>query len=439
MKRFATALLVLLLIAAGQSLAGTKWQFVKTFVPPGIKTGGNGWHGIAVAKDGRVWATPYGATDSVYDAVNHRTVAVHCLYIFSASGTLVDTIKVLKVGATYATLTNNTRGLGSDYQGNILYSAFDLLYSINSATKAEIHKIQPQVGGYQTQAATDSLGEVFSGLVLDGTGPLRIYDNTWTYSGNVWDTSRGYSRCVAVNGTGNDVYFAGYTNNAIFHFHSDNGSIGPYVVADTILKGFACESMAWNPKTHYLWASAGNDANPVNAYPGVTTNWQKQTWYAYNTVTKKVVDSLKWTNVPGGHELTNDGARPRGIAFSPGGDTAYVACFNVDSAGVEMFANVVTSIEPVNNVVPSSYALSQNFPNPFNPSTEIQFTIAKAGFTTLRVFDILGRNVATLVNENVNPGTFRVKFDGTNLASGTYIYTLTSGSARITKKFMLMK
>jgi hypothetical protein len=132
MKRFATALLVLLLIAAGQSLAGTKWQFVKTFVPPGIKTGGNGWHGIAVAKDGRVWATPYGATDSVYDAVNHRTVAVHCLYIFSASGTLVDTIKVLKVGATYDTLTNNTRGLGSDYQGNILYSAFDLLYSINS-------------------------------------------------------------------------------------------------------------------------------------------------------------------------------------------------------------------------------------------------------------------------------------------------------------------
>jgi len=111
----------------------------------------------------------------------------------------VDTIKVLKVGATYDTLTNNTRGLGSDYQGNILYSAFDLLYSINSATKAEIHKIQPQVGGYQTQAATDSLGEVFSGLVLDGTGPLRIYDNTWTYSGNVWDTSRGYSRCVAVN------------------------------------------------------------------------------------------------------------------------------------------------------------------------------------------------------------------------------------------------
>jgi len=439
MKRFATALLVLLVMAAGQSPAGQKWQFIKTFVPPGIKTGGNGWHGIAVAKDGRVWATPYSATDSVYDAINHRSVAVHCLYIFSPTGTLVDTIKVIKVGATYDTLTNNTRGLGTDYQGNILFSAFDLLYNINSATKAEIHKIQPQVGGYLTQCATDSLGEVFAGLVLDGTGPLRIFDNTWTYSGNVWDTSRGFSRCVAVNGTGNDVYFAGYTNNSIYHFHSANGSIGPYVLADTILKGMECQSMAWNPKTHYLWVDAGCDLNAPNQYPGVTTNWQKQTWYAYNTVTKQVVDSLTWSKVPGGHELVNDGARPRGIAFSVSGDTAYVACFNVDSAGVEMFAHVTTSIEPVPGIVSANYTLSQNYPNPFNPSTEIRFNVPKAGFTTLKVYDILGRTVATLVNENMNPGTFTVTLDGTNLASGTYIYTLTSGDARITKKMMLLK
>jgi hypothetical protein len=104
-----------------------------------------------------------------------------------------------------------------------------------------------------------------------------------------------------------------------------------------------------------------------------------------------------------------------------------------------MFANLVTSIEPVNSIVPASYSLAQNFPNPFNPATEIQFTVPKAGLTTLRVFDILGREVATLVNENMNPGTFKVRLDGANLASGTYIYTLTSGEARITKKMMLLK
>jgi DNA-binding beta-propeller fold protein YncE len=312
------------------------------------------------------------------------------------------------------------------------------VYGLNSATKAELHKIQPQAGATGIQAATDSLGELFTGLVIDGTGPIRIFDNTWTYQGNVWDTSRGFSRCLAVNGTGNDVYFAGYTNNAIYHFHSANGSIGPYVLADTALKGMECESMAWNPKTHYLWVSAGNDANAPNQYPGVTTHWQKQTWYAYNTVTKQVVDSLTWKPVTG-HEIAGDGARPRGIAFSPGGDTAYVACFNLDSAGVQMFTNVVTSIEPISDVVPANYTLAQNFPNPFNPSTEIQFTVPKAGFTTLKVYDILGRTVATLVNEDMNPGTFKVTLDGKNLSSGTYIYTLQAGDARITKKMMLLK
>jgi hypothetical protein len=444
MKRYATALLAVLVLALGQGLAGTKWTFLKAIDPPGIKPGGNGYHGVAVAKDGRVWAIPYGVTDSVHDAINNRTVKVRCIYIYSAGGTLVDTIKTINMGTHRDTLVNSSRGINNDNNGNILYSSFATVYQINSATKAGMHSVvqQPDKGdGSNTacQAAADSLGEVFVSPVIDGYGPLRIFDQNLVYQGNVWDTSRGYSRCTAVNGTGNDVYFAGYTNNAIFHFHSANGSIGPYVLADTILKGMECESMAWNPKTHYLWVSAGNDANPPNQWPGLTTNYQKQTWYAYNTLTKKVVDSLTWKNVPGGHELPGDGARPRGIAFSPGGDTAYVACFNVDSACVQMFANLVTSIEPVNSIVPASYSLAQNFPNPFNPATEIQFTVPKAGLTTLRVFDILGREVATLVNENMNPGTFKVRLDGANLASGTYIYTLTSGEARITKKMMLLK
>ncbi|HTY57777.1 MAG TPA: hypothetical protein VMF59_03130, partial [Bacteroidota bacterium] len=74
MKRYATALLALLVLALGQGLAGTKWQFIKAIDSPGIKPGGNGYHGVAVAKDGRVWAIPYGVTDSVYDAINHRTI-----------------------------------------------------------------------------------------------------------------------------------------------------------------------------------------------------------------------------------------------------------------------------------------------------------------------------------------------------------------------------
>ena len=134
--------------------------------------------------------------------------------------------------------------------------------------------------------------------------------------------------------------------------------------------------------------------------------------------------------------------RPRAIAFSKSGDTAWAGTFGLVGHGnpsLRMYRRIPTGIGVVNNDIPSGYALQQNFPNPFNPTTEIEFKVAKAGLTTLRVYDIVGREVSTLVNQNMNPGTFRVKLDATNLATGTYIYTLSSGDARITKKMMLLK
>jgi len=153
------------------------------------------------------------------------------------------------------------------------------------------------------------------------------------------------------------------------------------------------------PKTHYLWASAGNDANPVNAYPGVTTNWQKQTWYAYNTVHEEVAADRPC----GGHELTNDGARPRGIAFQPGRRHG-VCCVLQRRLGWRRDVRQCRDEHRAGQQRRSVQlrALTE-FPEPVQPFDEIQFTIAKAASTTLRVFDILGRNVATLVNENVNP------------------------------------
>ena len=104
-----------------------------------------------------------------------------------------------------------------------------------------------------------------------------------------------------------------------------------------------------------------------------------------------------------------------------------------------MFRNVTTSVEQLASGVPDGYALSQNYPNPFNPSTEIVFALPKAGFTTVKVFDMLGKEVATLVEENLGVGTFKTMLDGSRLSSGTYVYSLTSGGTRISKKMMLLK
>jgi hypothetical protein len=92
-----------------------------------------------------------------------------------------------------------------------------------------------------------------------------------------------------------------------------------------------------------------------------------------------------------------------------------------------------------NNQVPNSYTLDQNYPNPFNPTTKITFALPKAGNVELRVYDLLGREVATLVNEFKTPGSYTINFNASNIASGVYFYTLKSGDFTNTRKMVLIK
>jgi hypothetical protein len=89
--------------------------------------------------------------------------------------------------------------------------------------------------------------------------------------------------------------------------------------------------------------------------------------------------------------------------------------------------------------VPSEYSLSQNYPNPFNPVTRINFAIPKQCFVTLRIYDMLGREVGTLVNEVKAPGNYAVDFSAPELSSGVYFYRLNSGGFSDIKKFVLLK
>lgn len=94
----------------------------------------------------------------------------------------------------------------------------------------------------------------------------------------------------------------------------------------------------------------------------------------------------------------------------------------------------------LNNAVPEYFSLYQNFPNPFNPSTSIQYSIGSPQFVTLKVYDLLGNEVATLVNEDMQAGTHTVKFyTGDKIASGIYFYQLRAGSDSATKKLIILK
>ncbi len=89
--------------------------------------------------------------------------------------------------------------------------------------------------------------------------------------------------------------------------------------------------------------------------------------------------------------------------------------------------------------LPDKFQLEQNYPNPFNPSTVINFTIPKAGIVSLKVYNVLGQEVATLVNGYKAPQAYTVNFDGANLSTGIYFYTLKYGDKSITKKMLLLK
>lgn len=127
--------------------------------------------------------------------------------------------------------------------------------------------------------------------------------------------------------------------------------------------------------------------------------------------------------------------RPLRMPFHSGGGGLGVTIFRyVDSTTVGV------SLE-WNGIVPSSYTLGQNYPNPFNPTTTIEFSLPQAGRVSLKVFDILGREVSTLVDEmDLNPGTMRSTFDASQLTSGVYFYSLiVDGEPKAANKMLLLK
>jgi hypothetical protein len=124
---------------------------------------------------------------------------------------------------------------------------------------------------------------------------------------------------------------------------------------------------------------------------------------------------------------------------------AIVDSIDVESSvtGVNLiFTRTTTSVGEILSV-PSKFSLAQNYPNPFNPSTKIQYTIGNAGLVSLKVYDVLGREVATLVNGRQEAGSYTVPFGINNgtlgLSSGVYFYRLQAGFFVSTKKLILMK
>lgn len=135
------------------------------------------------------------------------------------------------------------------------------------------------------------------------------------------------------------------------------------------------------------------------------------------------------------------------LMYSPTDSIVVAMCVNKDilttTFGLPFMNSVIINrpvgIEPVSQEIPSKFELKQNYPNPFNPETTIEFNINNSGNAHLSVYDINGRLIETLVNEKLSAGTYKLKWNGSNISSGIYYYTLKTENFSETKKMILLK
>jgi hypothetical protein len=99
----------------------------------------------------------------------------------------------------------------------------------------------------------------------------------------------------------------------------------------------------------------------------------------------------------------------------------------------------VTRVEQTDDLIPLKFNLEQNYPNPFNPSTTIRFSIPQSEHVTLLVYDLLGRPIATLVDEQLEPGEYSAVFDAEGIASGMYIYRIRAGADVFSRRMILLR
>jgi Secretion system C-terminal sorting domain len=159
----------------------------------------------------------------------------------------------------------------------------------------------------------------------------------------------------------------------------------------------------------FVYKAASNTFGSPGTYDGVPTDWKTTKGYP-------VKENLRYTNAT---LLAADNGNPIG--------------------DLTWYPEIVLGVKQIPNSVPTKFSLSQNYPNPFNPTTKINYSITTNDLVTLKVFNILGQEVATLVNQEQKPGAYTVDFDASKLASGVYMYKLQSGNTTLTKKMVLLK
>jgi len=232
-----------------------------------------------------------------------------------------------------------------------------------------------------------------------------------------------YALIVISNGKGDTTLFAGTTQGVWAHPIS---RYTPIILLDQYSLGFYATSLQTITRTLRITTSS---LTPLI----IDSVYTKTKWYTVESVHDTISEG-DTVNLNISLVMANDTT-----SYS---DTLYIVSNSICSPTKVSLGGGIEypiSVSKNNSDIPKNYEISQNFPNPFNPTTVINYQIPVSSFVTLKVYDILGREVATLVNARKNAGYFNVTFDSKHLPSGVYFYRLQASSFIQTKKFVLLK
>jgi len=309
---------------------------------------------------------------------------VRCIYVYNRDGSPASfsPIKFITVDGVVDTVGGFTDtsvspavwrvqqgvGLRTDGDGNIMVTQRSFVYRLNYKTGEGMAKIRfspVNNAGIAVGVATQADNKWFIGTVLPGN-PIQEYDKDFNYLGNVVDASVGYSRTMEVSPDGNTVYWTGYSNNAVYVYARASEFDAWQAVPDTVLKGFACESVTWHPTNGLLYFAAGSWLTPANKFPGAETNYRTASWYGVDVTDWTIKDQIDWTFTPKAKTFADSSnERPRALAFSVTGDTCYLGTF--DRGAIQML--VKGEAGPVDVTFRINMHVQEQYGN-FNPATD---------------------------------------------------------------------
>ncbi len=393
---------------------GTSW----TEADAGMSNTGYNVHTFAVSPEGK-------------DSTNLFAGTEHSVYLSTDNGTSwadFDTVlsHALLDVVSLAIIPNGTGGINllagtDDGNGALLstdrgtsWSAVNNGLTTNNSGTHSVFALAVTPNG-----AGDT--NLFAGTDNDG-GVFRSTNNgtSWTeVDSGLTNTYYGIFGTPTVNvftitsGIGGTNIFAGTHGLGVFR-STNNGTSWSQVntgLADSEITAFAVSP---------------NGAGGTNIFAGTSGG-----------VFLSTNNGTNWTAVNTG--FTEDTVTALAIVPNGAGDTNLFAGTWGGGVWRRPLAEMITGVKEEQNNLPSNFALEQNYPNPFNPTTTINYSVSKTSMVTIKVYDILGNEVASLMNEEKPAGRYSVNFTASKLASGVYFYRMQAGSFVETKKLILLK